>query len=122
MFAPDAPTTDMNVYFDAVTADGRHVDPVSEETNPRHRAPGPRIPDRLDQDAFFCDYLPRILRRPDYHPALVDWIARYPERTGKDSNRIVSFEGFFVQRESPPPGESAPDNVTASSFIEWPRR
>jgi vitamin K-dependent gamma-carboxylase-like protein len=122
MFAPDAPTTEMNVFVDAVTADGRHVDPVSQEASPRYPAPGPHIPDRLDQDAFFCDYLPRIRQRADYHPAFTDWILRYPERTGRPSDRIVSYEAFVVEQDSPPPGETNARNVRTTSFIKWPRR
>src|SRR5204862_3182384 len=30
MFAPDAPMTDFNLMVDAVTVDGRHVDPYNE--------------------------------------------------------------------------------------------
>jgi hypothetical protein len=122
MFAPDAPTTDMNVYIDAVTTSGRHVDPVSEAASPHYPAPGATIPDRLDQDAFFCDYLPRIVDRLDYHPALTEWILRYPARTGRESDRIVSFEGFVVEQDNPRPGETAPHNVRTRSFIKWPRR
>jgi hypothetical protein len=122
MFAPDASTTDMNVFVDALTADGRHVDPVSEAANPHDPAPGPRIPDRLEQDPFFCDYLPHIVHRPDYQPALADWIVGYPERTGREEDRIVSFEGFVVEEDCPGPGETTPRNVRTTSFIKWPRR
>jgi hypothetical protein len=121
MFAPDAPTTDKNVFFDALTADGRHVDPVSEAANPRDPGPGQQIPDRLEQNAFFCDYLPRIVHRPDYQPALANWILRYPERTGHDGDRIVSFEGFVIEQESPRPGETRPSNPRTVSFMKWPR-
>ncbi len=122
MFAPDAPTTDANVYVDAVTADGRHVDPLSERASPRHPAPGAAIPERLDTDPFFCDYLTRVVNRGDYHQALTEWILRYPERTGRPDDRIVAFEGFLVEQDSPPPGETSPRNLRVMSFIKWPRR
>ncbi len=112
----------MNVFVDALTADGRHVDPLSEAANPHDPAPGPRIPDRLDQAPFFCDCLPRITHRADYQPALADWILRYPERTGREVDRILSFEGFVVEQDCPRPGEMSPRNVRAVSFIKWPRR
>ena len=35
MFAPEAPMTDFNLMVDAVTVDGRHVDPYNEIANPR---------------------------------------------------------------------------------------
>jgi hypothetical protein len=122
MFAPDAPTTEQNVYFDAVTVDGRHVDPVSELASPRHPHPGPTIPDYLDTDTFFCDYIIRVTNRFDYHQALTEWILRYPERTGREADRIVSFEGFLVEQDSPKPGEKGPKNLRAQSFIKWPQR
>jgi hypothetical protein len=122
MFAPDAPTTDANVYFDAVTVDGRHVDPVSERASPRYPAPGATIPDRLDTDPFFCDYLTRVVHRADYHQALTEWILHYPDRTGRAEDRIVAFEGFLVEQDSPRPGETSPRNLRVMSFIKWPRR
>jgi hypothetical protein len=122
MFAPDAPTTDMNVFVAALTTDGRRVDPLSEAANPRDPAPGPHIPERLDQDAFFCDYLPRIVRRADYHQAFIDWILRYPDRTGRPEDRIVSFQAFSVEQDSPAPGESTPRNLRVTPFLAWPRK
>jgi hypothetical protein len=122
MFAPDAPTTDVNVYVDAVTADGRHVDPLSERASPRYPAPGATIPDRLDTDTFFCDYIVRVVSRPDYHQALTEWLLRYHERTGRDADRVVAFEGFMVEQDSPRPGETNPRNLRVMSFIKWPRR
>jgi len=122
MFAPNAPTTDMNVFVDALTVDGRRIDPLNQAANPRHPAPGAHIPDRLDQDAFFCDYLPRIVRRTDYHQAFIDWILRYADRTGRSEDRIVSFEAFSIEQDGPPPGESAPHNVRVTPFLKWPRK
>jgi hypothetical protein len=122
MFAPDAPTTDQNVFVDALTVDGRHVDPVSERASPHYPAPGPTIPDRLDTDTFFCDYIVRVVTRPDYHQALAEWIQRYHVRTGRDADRIVAFEGFMVEQDSPRPGETKPRNLRVMSFIRWPRR
>ncbi len=94
MLAPDAPFTDMNVYVDAVTSDGRHMDPLNAE------------------DRFFRDYVARIARRTDYHQALTDWILR---------QGFVSFEAFTVEDDSPPPGEREPRNVRVKRFLRHPR-
>ena len=60
MFASDAPTTDESMAVDAVTADGRHVDPYSEVAG-RYPYPGTEeIPSRLDNDSFFFNYSVRI--------------------------------------------------------------
>lgn len=119
MFAPDAPLGDMNVFVEAVTADGRKVDPFSEAAGPRYPAPGPRVPPRLDQSSFFCDYLTRIERRRSYHQALLEWLLAYPDRTGRDQDRIVSLRAFVVEDDSPPPGEREPRNVRVRPFLEW---
>jgi hypothetical protein len=56
MFASDAPTTDETMVVDAVTAEGRHVDPYSEVAG-RYPYPGTEeIPSRLDNDSFFFNY------------------------------------------------------------------
>jgi hypothetical protein len=121
MFAPDAPTGDMNMYVEAVTSDGRRVDPFSEEASPRYPAPWQTIPPRLDQNSFFCDYLTRIAGRGEYHQAFIEWILRYPERTGRPADRIVSFEAFTVEHDSPRPGELTPSNTRTHSFLKYPR-
>ena len=64
MFASDAPVTDESVVVDAVTVDGRHVDPYSEAAS-RYRNPGhDEIPARLDNDSFFFNYSSRIPFKP----------------------------------------------------------
>jgi predicted DCC family thiol-disulfide oxidoreductase YuxK len=118
MFAPEAPVHDMNMYVDALTIDGRHVDPWSEIATPRYPRPGPTIPPRLDHNAWLCDYLARLPWSPEYHPAFIEWVERYPARTGKPLDRIVSFEAFVVEDDSPPPGASEPTGTRARSFLK----
>jgi hypothetical protein len=120
MFAPDAPTGDMNVYVDAVTADGRHLDPFNAVASPAAPAPGPTIPDRLGQNSFFCDYLSRLPGHGELYGAFTDWILRHPQRTGRPQDRIVSFEAFVVEHDSPPPGERQPRNLRTRSFHRYP--
>ena len=63
MFASDAPMTDQSMVVDAVTVDGRHVDPYSEATS-RYDNPGRNeIPVRLDNDSFVFNYSGRIPAR-----------------------------------------------------------
>ena len=68
MFASDAPTTDQSMVVDAVTVDGRHVDPYSEATS-RYANPGRNeIPVRLDNDSFVFNYSGRIPSSGAYSP------------------------------------------------------
>jgi hypothetical protein len=120
MYSPDAPTTDVNVYVDAITADGRHIDPFNEVATPRHPRPGASIPARLGQNNFFCAYALRIPWTPNYHQAFSEWILRHSERTGREKDRIVSFAAFYVEDDSPRPGAREPSNARTKQFMKFP--
>jgi predicted DCC family thiol-disulfide oxidoreductase YuxK len=120
LFAPDAPTFDQMVYVDAVTRDHRHVDPYNEFGSRVARLPVDAIPERLGHDSFWCDYTLGIADAGIYHQALIDWILRYPERTGRDEDTIVGFEAFSLTQDTPPPGETRPTNIRRRRFLQWP--
>jgi predicted DCC family thiol-disulfide oxidoreductase YuxK len=121
MFASDAPTTDLNTVVDAVTVDGRHVDPYSEAAG-RYPDPGRRqIPVRMDNDSLFFNYSGRIPDNPAYHMAFQEWVLRYPERTGRPEDRIVRFDAYLVEDDSPPVGQLQPRNVRTRLFLSWPK-
>jgi hypothetical protein len=111
MFARDAPTDDMWMVFDAVTEDGRHLDPVnqvaSRVADPELRA----IPPRLGENYYWCDYLVRIKGFRAYHRALHDWIFRYHQRTGDERDRIALFRAYEITQRPPPPGQEGPRDV-----------
>ena len=122
MFASDAPMSDESVVVEAITAEGRRVDPYSEVAG---RIPYPgvdEIPTRLDNDSFFFNYSGRIPDQGVYHQAFLEWILRYPIRTGHPGDRIVRFDAYKVENDSPPPGETQPRNVRkqSSSFSATP--
>jgi predicted DCC family thiol-disulfide oxidoreductase YuxK len=120
MFASDAPMTDQSVVVDAVTVDGRHVDPYSEVAS-RYENPGhDRIPPRLDNDSFFFNYSSRIPFKPEYFQALQEWILRYPERTGRSQDAIVRFDAWTIDDDSPPPGETRERNIRSRIFYSYP--
>jgi len=119
MFSPDAPLSDEMVVVDAITADGRHVDPYNEVGSRVHALPVDDIPVRLGHDSMFCDYTLRIPRDRVYHQALEEWILRYPERTGNPLDAIVSFDAMKVEHDSPPPGKTRPTNVRRQVFLKW---
>jgi predicted DCC family thiol-disulfide oxidoreductase YuxK len=120
MFASDAPTTDETVVVDALTADGRHVDPYSEVAG-RYPNPGhTEIPARLDNDSFFFNYSARIPFKPEYFTALQEWILGYPGRTGRSEDAIVKFNAYIVEDDSPPPGETKARNVRSRIFFSYP--
>jgi hypothetical protein len=120
MFAPEAPMTDFNIIVEATTADGRTVDPFNEVANPRFPSPGRHIPVGLNPSALLYGYENHLPQRPAYFQALQEWILRYPERTGRATDRIVSFEVLKVEDDSPPLGEQTPSNLRWSSLFKYP--
>jgi predicted DCC family thiol-disulfide oxidoreductase YuxK len=117
MFAPEAPKTERSVVVDARTEDGRHVDPYNERAariaDPTLRS----VPMRPDYDVYWVDYTMRIAERDQHHSALRDWIFAYHERTGRHQDRIVAFEAFVVEQDSPGLGETQPENVRHRRFL-----
>jgi len=122
MFASDAPVTDQSMVVDAVTVDGRHVDPYSQATS-RYDNPGhDEIPVRLDNDSFVFNYSGRIANSGAYHQALTEWILAYHERTGDPNDRIVRFDAYEVDDDSPPIGQTKPRNIRSHIFLSYPHR
>jgi hypothetical protein len=120
MYAPDPPTSDLNIVVDAITRDGRHVDPFNEAASPVNHHPGKSIPPRLGQDVFFFAYVLRLPWTPDYYQAFQEWILNYPRRTRRADDAIVSFETFLVEHDSPPPGEHTPRNPRSRLLFKYP--
>jgi hypothetical protein len=120
LFSPDAPLSDETVYVDAVTRDGRHVDPYNEVGSRVATLPVDRVPVRLGHDSFWCDFTLRIPDGAVFHQAFIEWILRYPERTGHPEDTIVRFEAFSLWQDSPAPGQSEPTNIRKQRFLQWP--
>jgi hypothetical protein len=117
MFAPDAPRDDMWVVVDAVTSDGRHVDPWNEVAS-RVADPSLRdIPPRLGQDAAHCDYTARIPDDGILHDPFRDWILDYHRRTRRPEDRIVNFRAYAIEQHSPAPGEPAATDIRSRVFL-----
>jgi hypothetical protein len=121
MFAPDAPMTDFNIICDAVTIDGRHVDPFSEAATPRYPNPGKQLPPNMHPSWLFYGYENHLPTQPAYNQALQEWILRYPQRTGRPTDEIVSFEVISVEDDSPPLGERVPTNLRSKVLFRYSR-
>jgi predicted DCC family thiol-disulfide oxidoreductase YuxK len=119
MFSPDAPPRDYMIVVDAVTKGGRHVDPMNEVSSRVAALPVDDIPQRLGHDSFWCDYQLRIAGAPAYHQALLEWLLRYPERTGRPADALVSLEAFVLEHASPPPGQTRPTDIRRKRFLQW---
>jgi hypothetical protein len=118
MFAPDAPARDAFMFVDAVTVDGRHVDPVNLEASRVATLPVTAIPEFLDMEDNWADYTMNVVGREDYYGTLAGFIRDYPRRTGDERDQIRSFQVWIMEDASPKPGESRPHNVTKSLLFE----
>jgi hypothetical protein len=121
MFSPEAMRGDILLVVEAVTKDGRHVDPWNEFARPGRIAPTDRIPSRLGYDVYVNNYFGRIADAPAYHGAFAEWILRYHERTGRPEDEIVSFAASMLFDESPPPGQREPKNPRKQGFLRHPQ-
>lgn len=119
MFAPEMFKGDYNLVVDAVTVDGRHVDPFSQVSSPRYPMPGETIPPAMGPNWLFYQYAARLESHGEYRQAFQEWILRYPERTGRPEDHIVSFRALIVQDDSPPPGEREPRNSRSKLMFEY---
>jgi len=55
-----------------------------------------------------------------YHQAFVEWVLRYPERTGEPNDTITRFDAYVVEQQSPKPDETAPSHPRKRVFLHWP--
>ncbi|MBK8258994.1 MAG: HTTM domain-containing protein [Polyangiaceae bacterium] len=99
MFSPNPVMDDGTVVVDAVTVDGRHVDAITGK---------PPNYDLLHAKSFgynqiWSDYFNRIRMQGNqgYRDAMRQYILRYPERTGRPEDAIVSGEVYWLQDMCP---------------------
>jgi hypothetical protein len=103
MFAPNPIRDDGTVAVDAITSDGRHVDPFTGTT------PDLNISDArgLGLGQIPQDYFNRIRldRNRNYRRPLEDWIRRYHKRTGRAEDEVVFFNVYWLTDRNPLPHE-----------------
>ncbi|WP_437914567.1 HTTM domain-containing protein [Sorangium sp. So ce302] len=99
MFSPNPVMDDGTIVVDAITVDGRHINPFTGE---------PPNFDLLHAKSFaytqiWCDYFARIKlpANTSYRDAMKEYIYRYPERTGRPEDAIVSGEVYWVKDWNP---------------------
>lgn len=122
MFAANAPRDDFWIVVDAVTEDGRHLDPLNDVAS-RHSDPSLRtVPPRLGQNYYWCDYVSQIVIIRSYRSGLADWVFRHHERTGNEEDRIVAFRVYEVSHDSPLPRSDGPTNTNVEVLLSRRRK
>jgi hypothetical protein len=106
MFSPNPVMEDGTVVVDAVTVDGRHVDPFSLHVEPYTL----REPDfdliharSLRTNQLWGDYFNRI-HLPGYagyRDAMKDYMLALPQRTGRPEDALVSGDVYWVTDHNP---------------------
>ena len=121
MFAPIPPLDDGSMVIDALTADGRHVDPT--------RDGGPVDFNLADADhgllvsQFWYELADRIRRdgnarfREYFRDWLLAWQRTYDRPAG---DRIVSFDAYWISRPTQPPGQKARRPTSRYRFLSYP--
>lgn len=121
MFAPNPIRVDGVVAIDAITVDGRHIDPLR----------GGAEPDLFLSDERGCglqqipqDYMNRIRLDGNkrHRRALERWLQSYHERTGNPADEIVSYGVYWLQDMCPEPGELEPSHHRKICIASWSKR
>jgi hypothetical protein len=118
MFAPDVGAGEMTIVVDALTADGRRIDPIAEASARIDVARSREVPEQVGQDVYWHTYALRVPEVPVLHQAFSSWLFSRHERTGRPGDRIVHFRAFVVTRPSPPPGSDTPGEPSDRLFLE----
>jgi predicted DCC family thiol-disulfide oxidoreductase YuxK len=120
MFAPIPPLEEGTLVVDAVTADGRHIDPT--------RSGGPvdfSMPDidhGLLVSQFWYEFADRIRRDGNvrFRDYFRDWILASHRLDDRPADRIVSFEASWVSRPTQPPFQKVRRPTSKKVFLTYP--
>lgn len=124
MFSPGPVMEDGTIVVDALTVDGRHVDPFSLHVEPYTL----RAPDfdllqarSLRTNQLWGDYFNRI-HLPGYagyRDAMRDYMLALPRRTGHPEDAIVSGDVYWVTDQNPRWGETASYNLQKNKLFSF---
>jgi Vitamin K-dependent gamma-carboxylase len=104
MFSPNPVMDDGTLVVDALTVDGRHVDPFSIHVEPYTlRAPDFDLLNAksLRTNQIWGDYFNRAHSPGAVREAMKDYLLKLPERTGRAEDTLVSGEVFWVTDQNP---------------------
>lgn len=103
MFAPEPPYEDGRLVVDGRTVDGRQIDPLTGRP-PDFTTDAPA---GWGHDQYWCDFHLKMVLRDfsGYRRYLPDYLKGWHLRTGRDNDRLVAFDVWWVPDRSPPPGE-----------------
>jgi hypothetical protein len=125
VMAPGTPGEGV-VVVDAVTVDGRHVDPLSLHAAPYTlRAPNFDLAHArgLGFDQSWVEYLARLPSgaswAANYRDAFKDYLVRLPYRTGRTEDALVSGDVYWISDEHPRWNEHEPHDPVKEKLFSF---
>lgn len=105
MFSPNPVMDDGTIVVDAMTVDGRHIDPFTAK-EPFWDLTSAKS---LGLNQIWCDYYNRmqLSQNSPFREAMKEYMFRLPERTGRPEDAIVSGDVYWVQDLNPKWRETA---------------
>jgi hypothetical protein len=122
MFSSEPSRVDSMIYVDAVTADGRHVDPYNAVASDQPFPAGGVVPRHMGQSQFFVMYSDRIPYDgfANYRQAFSEWLQAYPDRTNHPGDCLLSYEVYLITDQSPAFGShDKPTPLSRQSFMSY---
>jgi hypothetical protein len=97
MFSPNPVKDDGTIIVDAITQDGRHVDPFW------NTPPNMVLHDvqSYGYNQIWSDYFNRIHGNRNFREAMIDYLRRLPERTGNPNDALVSGTVYWIKDWNP---------------------
>jgi hypothetical protein len=135
MFAPDVTQIERIIAVEALTIDGRTVDPFTEVATRYDRIPlddsdtsnrrgyAHGLPERLSMSQPFAAYSLGMTKTKfsGFLPALGVWIWNYHERTGNPEDRIVRYQVYRLKDRTPTPGTDESPQITRTLIDQHPK-
>lgn len=119
MFAPNPPTSTGVLVVDAVTRDGRRIDPLNWAGIGWDGPPWESRPGRIGQDQFWCDYTARIQGSRHLHHLLEAWLKKHHLRTGRPEDELRSFDVYWIESWPPAYGEEKEARHRRSRILRY---
>jgi hypothetical protein len=118
MFSPQPVMDDGTIVVDAVTVDGRHIDPFEDGKPPDFDLLSAKS---LYLSQIWGDYFNRMKDSgySGYRTAMQDYIYRYPERTRRPEDAIASGDVYWVHDLNPRWNETQSYNLQRDKLFSF---
>jgi hypothetical protein len=119
MFSPNPITEDGVLTIDAITKDGRHIDPLTGKAPilelTKVRGAG------LTQIAQDYGNRIRLDRNKPYRQGLSEYLQVWHQRTGRPEDELVAFDVYWVKEQCPAPDQDEPYKDEKIALLTWRR-